>query len=95
VLGGASGALIVEGIAEARPEVAGLPERILILRDQLPLKAANLRNDEDDATGKDISLNFVPVMYPLYMPAVMKVEPDRREFWRVLTPPPIHILICR
>jgi FtsP/CotA-like multicopper oxidase with cupredoxin domain len=84
VLGGASGALIVEGLAQAKPEVAGLPERVLILRDQLPLKPANLGNDEDDATGKDISLNFVPVMYPLYMPAVMRVEPDRREFWRVL-----------
>jgi len=34
VLGGASGALIVEGIERVNPEVAGLPERILIIRDQ-------------------------------------------------------------
>jgi FtsP/CotA-like multicopper oxidase with cupredoxin domain len=34
VLGGASGALIVEGIESVSPEVAGLPERILIIRDQ-------------------------------------------------------------
>jgi FtsP/CotA-like multicopper oxidase with cupredoxin domain len=34
VLGGASGALIVEGIERAYPEVAGLPERVLIVRDQ-------------------------------------------------------------
>jgi FtsP/CotA-like multicopper oxidase with cupredoxin domain len=34
VLGGASGALIVEGIERANPEVAGLPERIFIIRDQ-------------------------------------------------------------
>ncbi len=84
VLGGASGALIVEGIAETKPEVASLPERLLILRDQLPVKLPNVGSDADDATGKDVSLNFVPVMYPLYMPAVMRVEPDRREFWRVL-----------
>jgi FtsP/CotA-like multicopper oxidase with cupredoxin domain len=81
VLGGASGALIVEGIAKLKPEVAGLPERILILRDQ---RILGPRNQDDDMSGKDISLNFVPVMYPLYMPAVMRVKPDRREFWRVL-----------
>jgi FtsP/CotA-like multicopper oxidase with cupredoxin domain len=34
VLGGASGALIVEGIERADKAVAGLPERILIIRDQ-------------------------------------------------------------
>jgi FtsP/CotA-like multicopper oxidase with cupredoxin domain len=34
VLGGASGALIVEGIEGANKQVAGLPERVLIIRDQ-------------------------------------------------------------
>ena len=34
VAGGASGALIVEGIERANPEVAGLPERVLVIRDQ-------------------------------------------------------------
>jgi FtsP/CotA-like multicopper oxidase with cupredoxin domain len=34
VLGGASGALIVEGIERAAKEVVGLPERMLIIRDQ-------------------------------------------------------------
>jgi FtsP/CotA-like multicopper oxidase with cupredoxin domain len=34
VLGGASGALIVEGIERANKVVAGLPERVLIVRDQ-------------------------------------------------------------
>lgn len=34
VQGGASGALIVEGIERANPLVAGLPERVLIVRDQ-------------------------------------------------------------
>jgi FtsP/CotA-like multicopper oxidase with cupredoxin domain len=84
VLGGASGALIVEGIATSKPEVADLPERILILRDQLAIRPVNVSGDQDDVVGKDVSLNFVPVMYPLYMPAVMRVDPDRREFWRVL-----------
>jgi FtsP/CotA-like multicopper oxidase with cupredoxin domain len=34
VIGGASGALIIEGIERANPEVAGLPERVLVIRDQ-------------------------------------------------------------
>jgi FtsP/CotA-like multicopper oxidase with cupredoxin domain len=34
VAGGASGALIVEGLERANPEVAGLPERVLVIRDQ-------------------------------------------------------------
>jgi FtsP/CotA-like multicopper oxidase with cupredoxin domain len=82
VLGGASGALIVEGIEEANPELAGLPERLLILRDQ---RVPGLGEAAEDAgPGKDISLNFVPIMYPLYRPAEMPVKPGQREFWRVL-----------
>ena len=34
VLGGASGALIVEGIERANPDLAGLPERVFIIRDR-------------------------------------------------------------
>jgi FtsP/CotA-like multicopper oxidase with cupredoxin domain len=34
VLGGASGAMIIEGIERANRDVAGLPERVMILRDQ-------------------------------------------------------------
>jgi FtsP/CotA-like multicopper oxidase with cupredoxin domain len=34
VSGGASGALIVEGLERSMPEIAGLPERVLVIRDQ-------------------------------------------------------------
>jgi FtsP/CotA-like multicopper oxidase with cupredoxin domain len=34
VLGGASGALVIEGIEQANPEAAGLAERVLVIRDQ-------------------------------------------------------------
>jgi FtsP/CotA-like multicopper oxidase with cupredoxin domain len=81
VLGGASGALIVEGIERVRPEVGGLPERVLVLRDQaVPGTTA----DADDARAKDISLNFVPITSPVSLPAVLPVRPLEREFWRVL-----------
>jgi FtsP/CotA-like multicopper oxidase with cupredoxin domain len=82
VLGGASGALIVEGIEQRSPRVAGLPERVLVLRDQ---RVPQLReNDEDSGPGKDLSINYVPVMYPLYRPATIIAKPEAKEFWRVL-----------
>ena len=90
VVGGASGALIVEGIENVNPVVAGLPERVLVLRDQIiggvVENSKNSKGDGDEAyiPTLDISLNYVPVMYPLYKPAVMKVRPNEREFWRVL-----------
>jgi FtsP/CotA-like multicopper oxidase with cupredoxin domain len=34
VLGGASGAIIIEGLERAQPAVAGLPERVFVIRDQ-------------------------------------------------------------
>ncbi|WP_210191169.1 multicopper oxidase family protein [Bradyrhizobium mercantei] len=34
VLGGASGAIVIEGIERADPQLAGLPERVLVIRDQ-------------------------------------------------------------
>ena len=82
VLGGASGALIVEGIEQVKPQVAGLPERVLVLRDQT---VSGIKDDDDDTEqGKDLSINFVPVLFPLYRPAAMLVRPTERQFWRVL-----------
>jgi FtsP/CotA-like multicopper oxidase with cupredoxin domain len=105
VLGGASGAIIVEGIERANKSVAGLPERVLIIRDQdlmnpnappskwEPVVPKMLIDRDGDAanngTGygkpaKDLSINFVPVPYPDYPPAVIKMKPEERQLWRVL-----------
>jgi FtsP/CotA-like multicopper oxidase with cupredoxin domain len=106
VLGGASGALIVEGIERANRDLAGLPERVLIVRDQ-DLLNPNAPPSKSDAalappimldsegdvmntgtgTGKpakDLSINFVPVPYPDYRPAVITMKPSERQLWRVL-----------
>ena len=104
ILGGASGALIVEGIERANPKLAGLPERVFVVRDenlahpdaeppQLSLATQFLRKDpEGDAlnngTGegkpaKDLSMNYVPVPYPNYPPAIIRMKPSQRELWRV------------
>jgi FtsP/CotA-like multicopper oxidase with cupredoxin domain len=105
VTGGASGAMIIEGIERVNPELAGLPERVLVIRDQdlLNPRAAPSKSepvvpkmlidrDGDSAnngTGfgkpaKDLSINFVPVPYPDYPPASIKVRPSERQLWRIL-----------
>ena len=105
VLGGASGAIIVEGLERANKAVAGLPERVLLIRDQNlvnpnappskwePVVPKMLIDRDGDAanngTGygkpaKDLSINFVPVPYPDYPPAVIKMKPEERQLWRVL-----------
>ena len=105
VLGGASGALIVEGLERANKDVAGLPERVLIIRDQdllnpnappsksEPVVPKMLMDRDGDAanngTGfgkpaKDLSINFVPVPYPDYPPAVIQMKPGERQLWRIL-----------
>jgi FtsP/CotA-like multicopper oxidase with cupredoxin domain len=105
VLGGASGAIIVEGIERADTSVAGLPERVLIIRDQdllnpnappsnsEPVVPRMLYDRDGDAantgTGfgkpaKDLSINFVPVPYPDYPAAAIKMKPEGTELWRVL-----------
>jgi FtsP/CotA-like multicopper oxidase with cupredoxin domain len=105
VLGGASGALIIEGIERANKTVAGLPERVLVIRDQdllnpnappskfEPVLPKLLLDRDGDAanngTGfgkpaKDLSINFVPVPYPDYPPAIIKMKPGERQLWRIL-----------
>ena len=105
VLGGASGALVIEGIEQANREVAGLPERVLVIRDQNllnpdappassePVVPKMLIDRDGDAanngTGfgkpaKDLSINYVPVPYPDYPPALISMRPHERQLWRVL-----------
>jgi FtsP/CotA-like multicopper oxidase with cupredoxin domain len=85
VLGGASGALIVEGIEQVNPKVAGLPERVLVLRDQIiPGSAEAAGESGGPEPSKDISINFVTVLYPENRPAAMVAKPNQREFWRIL-----------
>jgi len=103
VLGGASGALIVEGIERANPELAGLPERVFIIRDQdllnpdaapsdssaptVLLDADGDARNTGDGTGqpaKDLSLNFVPVPYPNYEPAIVPIKTGEKQLFRIL-----------
>jgi len=100
VQGGASGVIIVDGVGKLQPAVRGLPERILVIRDQnVPghfvtavsmgggiaggASAPRVEAPTPTLPSWDISLNYVPIPYPNYPPAVIKMKPGAREFWRV------------
>ncbi len=81
IQGGASGAIVVEGIETTAPAIASLPSRIIVLRDQQRIGP--------EAPGPkvptwDISANFVPMVYPENKPAVIAVAAGSKEFWRVV-----------
>jgi FtsP/CotA-like multicopper oxidase with cupredoxin domain len=96
---------VIEGLERAQPLVAGLPERVFVIRDQdllnpdaPPAKSEPvvpkmfIDRDGDSAnngTGfgkpaKDLSINFIPVPYPDYPPAILKMKPGQRQLWRVV-----------
>jgi FtsP/CotA-like multicopper oxidase with cupredoxin domain len=80
VQGGATGAIEVEGIANVQPAVAGLPQRYIVLRDQQFAEFPISTN----APFWDVSVNYVPVSYPYYPPAIVKMQAGSKEFWRVV-----------
>jgi FtsP/CotA-like multicopper oxidase with cupredoxin domain len=81
VQGGATGALIVQGIQSVFPSLANLPTRTLVIRDQnLPTSETN----DASIPAWDLSLNYVPVTYPNYTPAVIETVPRKQELWRVV-----------
>jgi FtsP/CotA-like multicopper oxidase with cupredoxin domain len=81
VLGGASGAIVVEGLQKLQPDVAGLPQRLLIVRDQ---RVANSPTPGGRVPSWDVTLNYVPIDWPAERPARITAPPGRRELWRVL-----------
>ena len=85
VQGGASGAIIVGGIANLQPAVAGLPERVLVVRDQ-PVAGAPAPGGI--IPSWDVTLNYVPIPYvstptPGFIPSIIRMQTGGKEFWRV------------
>lgn len=79
VLGGASGALIIQ---DANNPSYGLPEKILVVRDQAVSYSGTQSGVARPQT--DLSLNYVPITYPTNTPAVIQTAPAEKELWRVL-----------
>ena len=84
--GGACGAIVVEGIENIQPAVVGLPQRVLLLRDMPLIEGTALITTSPPGPKPfwDLSLNYVPVVYPVYRPAIIKMHAGQQEFWRVV-----------
>jgi FtsP/CotA-like multicopper oxidase with cupredoxin domain len=81
VQGGASGAIIVEGIQNVNPAVAGMPQRLMIIRDN---PVPGNPTPGGSIPSWDISLNYIPVSYPNFTPVVVPMKPLEKQFWRVV-----------
>lgn len=77
VNGGAAGAIIVNGIEKVKPQVAGLTERVFMIRQQFldPLSWI--------PGPYQLTLNFQPATYPLYASPIIQLKPGEKQFWRV------------
>ena len=92
VLGGASGALIVDGIEDIQPAVSDLRHRILIIRDQPTFQglAEGAGGDPGGIPFRDLTINNIPNdamtdanNLTTYTPAVLHMEAGEKQFWRV------------
>jgi FtsP/CotA-like multicopper oxidase with cupredoxin domain len=94
LLGGATGALIVSGIANVQPAVQGLRQRLLIVRDQPTIFGAGNESAGNCGNGipfQDLSVNYVPIVSAkqtngtvTFTPGVLQVQSGSTEFWRVV-----------
>lgn len=71
----------MEGLEKQDPALAKLPERVIVLRDQSLSRVQQLNTPPP---AWDISINYVPVLYPDFQPAKLETQTSRRELWRVL-----------
>jgi FtsP/CotA-like multicopper oxidase with cupredoxin domain len=79
VNGGASGAIIVSGIENVKPQVAGLTEQVLIVRQQFLNPGSWLPGPYET------TLNFETVVTPpLHSLPLIVADPGEQQFWRVL-----------
>jgi FtsP/CotA-like multicopper oxidase with cupredoxin domain len=86
VQGGATGAIIVEGIENQQPAVSDLRERIFVVRDQpVPGNPTPIGN----VPSFDLTLNYIPITSPTdpnsnnFVPPVLRMHTRETEFWRI------------
>ena len=80
VQGGASGAIVVEGLENLQPTVAGLRQRILVIRDQV---VAGGSTPGGSVPAWDLTLNNIPIAYPALTPAIISMKTGEKQLWRV------------
>ncbi|HKE28943.1 MAG TPA: multicopper oxidase domain-containing protein [Bryobacteraceae bacterium] len=98
LLGGATGALVVDGIQNVQPAVAGLRQKLIVIRDQPQVQALaeGPGNCGVNVPFQDISVNYVPIdsnatFNPAgklsgitFTPAVLPMQAGETQFWRVV-----------
>jgi FtsP/CotA-like multicopper oxidase with cupredoxin domain len=77
VNGGATGAIIVNGIEKIKPQVAGLAERVLIVRQQFIDPGGWVPGPFQ------LTLNFQPATFPATASPIIQMKPGEKQFWRV------------
>jgi FtsP/CotA-like multicopper oxidase with cupredoxin domain len=77
VNGGAAGALIIEGMEKLRPEVSGLKERVLVIREQV------LNPNAWIPGPYEMSINYQLAVTPAAKPPIIEIKPHEKQFWRV------------
>jgi FtsP/CotA-like multicopper oxidase with cupredoxin domain len=75
VNGGAAGALIVEGMEKLHPEVAGLTERVFVIRQQYLVPWV--------PGPYQLTINYQVANYPNFPSPIIKMKPNEKQFWRV------------
>ncbi len=92
LLGGATGALVVDGMENVQPAVSGLRHRVIVMRDQRQLNGLGEGpgNCGVDVPFQDISVNYIPIDSHqdasgnvTFTPAVLHMENGETQFWRV------------
>ncbi len=75
VNGGAAGAIVVEGMEKLRPEVAGLKQRVFIIRQQFLVPWV--------PGPYQLTLNYQVADYPRSKSPIIEMKPNEKQFWRV------------
>ena len=75
VNGGAAGALVVEGMDKVRPEVAGLTERVFVIRQQYLVPWV--------PGPYQLTINYQLAGAPTFPDPIIQMKPNEKQFWRV------------
>ena len=75
VNGGAAGALIVEGMEKFHPEVAGLKERVFVIRQQYLVPWV--------PGPYQLTINYQVAASPSFPSPIIDMKPKEKQFWRV------------
>src|SRR5271165_1191825 len=75
VNGGAAGAIVVEGMEKLHPEVAGLTQRVFVLRQQYLVPWV--------PGPYQLSINYQVADSPSFPSPIIKMKPNEKQFWRV------------